>query len=45
MFEFNIKHKNTGELKIIFGYSASNAFKCYDLCPEDWIVLNDFYID
>lgn len=45
MFELDIKNKITGELNIIFGYSSSDAFKRYKLYPQDWIILNIFYVD
>ena len=45
MWEIDIKHKISGKFDIIFGYSAENAFQRYNLNPDEWIIINQNYVD
>jgi|GluameStandDraft_1065615.scaffolds.fasta_scaffold27878_2 hypothetical protein len=39
MWEFEIVNKRTREHRMIYGYTANNAFRKFRLDPEDWILL------
>ena len=46
MWEVDIVNKTTGESKIIFGYSLSDAFRrSPSLNPDEWEYVSSEYID
>lgn len=45
MWDFTIENKKTGEIKMIFGYSYSNALFRENYNSEDWILLSQSYDD
>ena len=46
MWEFDIIHKTTQEVQIIFGYSLSDAFnRTPSLNPNEWECVGREYID
>lgn len=45
MWEINIRNKETGELDVIFGHNAKDAFNRMNLNADEWFILNEIYID
>lgn len=45
MYEIKISKPETGENKLIFGYSLSNAFRRAKLDSSEWEVLYMEYVD
>ena len=46
MWEFEIMHTVTKEIKLIFGYSLSDAYKRHGITsPNEWEYISHEYID
>lgn len=46
MWEFEIVHNSTEEIKLIFGYSLSDAFRRHNIeSPNEWECIRQEYID
>lgn len=45
MWEIDIRNKETDETQLIYGYNLEDAFQRYNLKSEEWIVVNEFYVD
>ena len=45
MWEIDIRNTETDEIRLIYGYNLEDAFQRYNLKSEEWIVVNEIYID
>lgn len=46
MHEFELRHVETYEMELIFGYNLADAFRRNpQLNPNDWECVSDIYID
>ena len=45
MWEIDIRNTETDEIRLIYGYNLEDAFQRYNLKSEEWIVVNEVYVD